>query len=1129
MNFFDSLTNFFGFKSPQEDAVDSHSQNDNQQPSPFFSALQSPFKSYEGTTAKKILNTEPTISKEKRQQMSREVATGFGSFLRSFPREIKAIDNTFSGEKTIPTTKYQKFIFGDKPIGNVGEEVGAPLLEIGGVDTSKGGGKYAALAVGGILAPLDFVSFGGASKVAKLIGATQDVNKIRETIKGLGFIDSLIEKNLPALVKADAVESEKILKQMQKEHKVLVDKFNKTATDPNTLTHTTSPENAYNILKSGKLQPRVARGEEMYNKSPSISFSRQKNAGYHFGPIHFVFDEPKLTQKVGKIKAYMDSGVKSESESRLFGKEVSLDSVKKIEIDIDRLDPQQVIDIENLAKEKGIPVVKTGEKAGSKERGFAKSVRTAEDTPPELAAKINENYNVLHNKVTLEEANKLIQTDELAARRLVESSDQATALSSVTAELLVKKAIQKGDFEDVVDITEKYAKRLTTSGQASQAMAMYGRLTPEGILRYAQKTLKSVNLEKKFTPELAKKLATKAKEVETMADGEDKLVETAVLLKNIQDVIPSGLWKKVGSIQTMMQLLNPKTITRNILGNLAFSGLEKATQALSTPLDFLTSLATKKRTTSLPSIGKEVTSFKKGFRQGIKEALKGVNTTGVTSQFELPRNTFKGGLMEKAERGLAVVLGGPDRAFYQAAKDGSLYRQMKAAGVTKATAEMEEIAHFDGLYATFQDENALSRAFIQLKHVLNFQKDFGVGDFLLKYPKTPANLLSRGLAYSPAGFAKAAFELAQPLMGKAFNQKKFVESTSRALIGTGGIIGSGAILHKLGIITGQREQDTDINAVQNLTGLGQYKMNISALKRFVLSGFNPDLAKIQEGDKLISYDWLQPAAIGLSMGANFDESKGGKTSALSAGVDALASGVNTLAEQPLVSGLTNTLKYSQKASDIPLNIFKGVPASFVPTLLGQIRYLTDNTQRSTIADNKIKEALNLAQNKIPGLEKKLPEKIGVFGDVKEQFQNGSNNVFNVFFNPAFASTYATTPESKLVLDMFNASGETKQAPRLVQTSVKVNGVNTKLKPNQMKYMQEYVGKTTREMFNRLAQNPQFLAMSDADKANYMSTLMTNIGSAAKILILGDRPKKKDGSLNANTMVKELLTNYKPLQ
>src|SRR5690606_34546256 len=118
-----------------------------------------------------------------------------------------------------------------------------------------------------------------------------------------------------------------------------------------------------------------------------------------------------------------------------------------------------------------------------------------------------------------------------------------------------------------------------------------------------------------------------------------------------------------------------------------------------------------------------------------------------------------------------------------------LINQLKAAGVEQVTEDMIARAHADGLYRTFQDPTMAATLFSNLKRVLNavspesiekiragkpreiLNNEFGLGELVLKYPKTPANLLMRAMDYSPVGFLKAVYETTRPLIGKEFDQR----------------------------------------------------------------------------------------------------------------------------------------------------------------------------------------------------------------------------------------------------------------------------------------------------------------------------------------------------------------------
>lgn len=745
------------------------------------------------------------------------------------------------------------------------------------------------------------------------------------------------------------------------------------------------------------------------------------------------------------------------------------------------------------------------------ERGFIQTVRSSANTKPEVARSIEGIYDPLSNKQLLQEGRELITRDYDSAVRLAQTGK--TALSNVVGQQLVMDMQAAGRLEDAISLVEKLAAKATTQGQAIQSLSLFNRLTPEGVLRFAQRELDRANVARpelnlRLKPEEGKAIIEQARKAQSIESGREKTIETARLIQMIRDLVPATLGQKVSLAQTMAQLLNPKTAIRNLVGNMGFATAENVSDVVGSGLDSALSLFTGRRSVAFPSFSKQVSGFKTGFRQGMEDALNRVETNYIPSQFEIPKTgVFKGRVGRSLETLLNVELRAPDRAFYQAAYDGSLYQQMKAARVKEPTDAMIERAHYEALYRTFQDDNLISQLFTRVKKALNVGQDFGVGDLVLKYPKTPANLLARGIEYSPAGILNVVYESLQPVIGRPFNQRSFVQAFSRALTGTTGLVGTGAFLHHVGIIAGKPSDDKDVRGLERTTGLGGYKINLSALKRFAMSGLDPNVAKPQKDDTLISYDWFQPQALPISIGANLDEgfTNPKATSQIESLISSFAEGVNTLAEQPLVQGLTS-LKDQPDLISMATRILQGLPSSFVPTVVSQVNQLIDNTQRNSYSPSSTQYALNLAKNKIPGLAQTLPPTKSVFGQDLERYQGNGNNPFNVFFNPAFVSKYAPTPEAKLVLDLIGRTGDTTSAPRVVGYSQTINGQKKKLTPTQVTALQQYVGTATRSLFHQFALDPQFQRLSDEEKIKKLSDTLTDIGSAGRIVILGNRPK-----------------------
>lgn len=780
-------------------------------------------------------------------------------------------------------------------------------------------------------------------------------------------------------------------------------------------------------------------------------------------------------------------------------------------------------------------------------RKFIQTVKDSERTLPEVAEAVESRHLPISNQETLAAAQQYVQQDYNAAIERVTGPEKPTAFTNMVAQVLVQKAQQESRIADAISLVERTAEKQTSLGQAIQALSMYNRLSPEGILLYAQRVVKrardvmpqkervtkfeqvakdlsdpdKTKLANKLgvphiSEVLADELLAMANRIQELPEGRDKQIATAQMLKKIADLVPKSLWSKVSMIQTMAQLLNPKTFIRNILGNIGFQLTEGMSDTVGTALDVATSLVTKERTTFLPALGTQAKGLAQGLREGTEEALAGVNLKDTTSKFTLPKNgVFDKGVMGALEKTLRISLGATDRAFYQAAFNQSIRDQMLAvqrAGqkVNEPTEEMIERAHQLGLYRTFQDDNVISRQFVLLKRWFNLNKEWGLGDIILKYPKTPANILARGIEYSPFGFFKSVYELTKPLMGEAFNQEQFVRSTARSLTGSATLVGTGALLAGLGIISGKRAKDRDVSATRKAVGLREYQINTSALKRFMMSGYDPDAAQLREDDVLVTYDWMLPSSMGLALGANMVMDP--KTNLVDRTLnfaEQMAAASETLQEQPLVQGVKRFAQ-TRNVAEAFTDAVKEIPASFIPTLLNQVRQLTDNTARNTRDPNYRKEIYNKAIMRMPGMSSQLPPRVTALGEDQEMYQMGTNNPFNVFLNPAFVTKYKPNAVSRMVLNIWEMSGETVQFPRVASAKIKL-GAQTpepvELTPGEYTEYQRYIGNKTDVLFTILAENDAFINLLPEKQAKKLQGYLTDINTAAKIEVLGYQPHR----------------------
>lgn len=563
------------------------------------------------------------------------------------------------------------------------------------------------------------------------------------------------------------------------------------------------------------------------------------------------------------------------------------------------------------------------------------------------------------------------------------------------------------------------------------------------------------------------------------------------------------LLRKIATAQTIAQLFNPKTQVRNILGNEMFYRLERLNKLVSSGVDFAHSKLTGEDRTITWRTGDQG-KFWESFFKGAKAGWKGYSPEGLQTQYELRGSAFRGKYnpMTYLEKALGATMRGFDYAAYARAKGNALGELAELAIINKKmkfkTPEEKrtfidnfignlddadkQVADKYGKYVTFQDENAISKSFVGMKRLLNVGKEFGVGDFILKYPKTPANLLARFIDYSPIGVANQFMKVVAPFTKGGQmppTTKELTEALTRGITGTMGMTALGYVLLNSGVltkgaITGKGTLDRDTREMQQQqTGERPYSVNIDAFRRFGYSlangKFDEGLLGKRDGDTFVSYDWALPIAMNIALTTDIaknikekgDLAKNLGETAYTAGSSALT----TIAEQPLLTGLQALFgdKYEKDQIKRVGKVFEGVPASFIPAMSNQLRMLVDPNKREIHDPNPFKKAINLAINKIPIWSETLPlaykalsepltneemqtmRESGREGGIEKmnavvrqtttpkKFSNitdAGSQAFNIFLNPAIVNKYHIDPIISALLEPYEKEGRTKQFPQV---------------------------------------------------------------------------------------------------
>ncbi|MEG1754369.1 MAG: hypothetical protein RR234_10705, partial [Christensenella sp.] len=413
-------------------------------------------------------------------------------------------------------------------------------------------------------------------------------------------------------------------------------------------------------------------------------------------------------------------------------------------------------------------------------------------------------------------------------------------------------------------------------------------------------------------------------------------------------------------------LFNGKTQLRNVLGNAFMVPIANIVDTVGTPIDFMLSKKSGVRTTGLP----QYRAGAKGAWRGIKNALFNFNNDIDSralsgDKFDIGRgNAFnpayaKNGVTRKMFAALNMVdrvnsflLDIGDRVFFQAYFDNSIANQLRLNKTQDITPEMIEIAQYEALERTWQDNNGVTRALKKMQDFFNGGKDFGFGNIILPFTKTPANLMKAIVEYSPIGLTKALitdlrlFNLAQsrgevtPML-----QKKAVNGIGKGVTGTILML-LGYFMAAVGIITGSAPKDKDMAAYQkNVLGIQPYSIKI--------------------GNKYYSYAWAEPVGSVLSVAADIAKGvsqkdseavKEGLLGALQGVVNMVSTGGNLIFEKGVLQGVVDVFKADDKIEALLAEAAE-LPSQLIPTIIKQFADITDPISRRTYSPDFGENAL----------------------------------------------------------------------------------------------------------------------------------------------------------------------------
>ena len=721
-----------------------------------------------------------------------------------------------------------------------------------------------------------------------------------------------------------------------------------------------------------------------------------------------------------------------------------------------------------------------------------------------------------------EVANSFIAKAELGQR--ITKADTAEAISAYNL------AISEGDRKAAFELATAIADAAHDSAQMLQAMNLMNRLTPEGRLLTLRRLVNRMNdraARQNRTPRqrtadsgevegarvdyidkvtgftLSDELATNYLMAETDAE---RAAAWDAITTSIADQIPSTFREKANFWRYTSMLTNPTTHIRNIMGNAIQMGARKIKNGIGAAIERAVIKDQSQRTKAL-NVDKDLKAFARSQYDTDQSAAMGsgkysdATAAGIEREIQSKRKMFQGeDIFSRAIQGIGDLnsraLDYEDVIFNRGAYVDSFAQALQAKGVTAAeahagtrAADVEAARAYaieEAQRATYRNTTALSEALSKLGRydASGNPVERGIGfvtDALLPFRKTPANILTTGLDYSPVGLAKGIKEALFDVKSGKCTAADAVDSLASGLTGTGLLVlGAymaaegffGATLH---VRAGDDDKEED----------------------FEKSMGGQDYA-IQIGDKSYSLDWAVPAAMPLFAGAAIMESvrKGGGT--FDAFADAIKNISSVVWETSMLSSLNDLVSYWSYADDPGAYLVSKAASSYagqyIPTIGSKVASVFDDTVRKSYVEkgtgqlsSDVNYFLQGAAKKVPGVRNQLQPSIDLWGN---EVSNGTTpeRVLQSFISPGYFKTQDNSPATQEVRRLAKATGESGVYPAAAEKSFTNDGKTYNLTAEEYTQYAKAMGSTRKTLVEDALKLPAYKSMSNAEKADYVQNV-----------------------------------------
>lgn len=686
----------------------------------------------------------------------------------------------------------------------------------------------------------------------------------------------------------------------------------------------------------------------------------------------------------------------------------------------------------------------------------------------------------------------------------------------------------------------------TNTGRPMQLYSLFRKMSPESqvrtleqeVQRNVEKMQKAGTVKKDYRPSIDPKLSDLYREAAVeyqKASGAEAKQAAEQKMQDVQNIIyaeeaaklPTTFKAKWDAWRYMAMLGNAKTQIRNLVGNTLMLPYTDAKRAVGAILE--KGISTDQRTKAV-FVDRQLMNWAKQDTANVRAVLEGsakLGDSNTRNPLAEGAKTFGDSWLGERFNDMQSIIdkavSGGDMLFKNGEYARSLAGFLKARGYTAKDVqtdggipvdvlnEARNYAVNEALKATFNDTNMLSDA---LANGLRYKGDNPVmkainllGEGIMPFRKTPANVVMRFKDYSPAGLAQGVWNMAANVRNGKVSAATAIDQIASGITGT--------VLMQLGYvlaggIAGVKITGSGSDEDEKRQGHQNYALEFS----------------VNGQEYSYTIDWASPANLPLFLGANIRAMQEAPDTAsfLTATTNAARGALEPLLQLSCLSSLNDmfeSARYADEGEAIYTFLARGATnylTQGIPSLARQVTQArTENKQTTFVASDD--PVIGDVQKAVAGLGVGNPyktDKRNAWGE-KEQMGEGLSSLtgmpselaraIDALFNPGTLKKIDNSA-AELEISRLNKAGYNVTPNTAARTVSYIDKDGTghddvRLTEEQFQKLAETQGQTARKLVEDMISSASYAALTDEQKADAIDTAYLYARKTGEIAAIED--------------------------